>query len=86
MRKRKVPKRMCIGCQEMKAKKEFIRVVKTQEEDIFIDPTGKQPGRGAYICPELECFKKAYKSKRLDKALKTAVPEDVYQILEDRLK
>ncbi|WP_353892051.1 YlxR family protein [Proteinivorax hydrogeniformans] len=85
MKKKKIPQRMCVGCQEMKSKKEFIRVVKPQEGDITIDPTGKKPGRGAYICPEIDCFKKAYKSKRLDKALKTAVPHQVYQSLEDRL-
>ena len=59
MKKKKIPMRMCIGCQEMKPKKELLRVVKNKENEISIDFVGKKPGRGAYICKEVECFDKA---------------------------
>ncbi|MBC7075062.1 MAG: YlxR family protein [Syntrophomonadaceae bacterium] len=77
VRKRKIPQRMCVGCKEMKAKKELIRIVRTPEGSIAVDSTGKKSGRGAYICPELECFHQAVKSKRLEKALQQKIPEEV---------
>ena len=85
MKVRKKPERMCVGCQEMKLKKEMIRVVRTKDGDITIDPSGKLAGRGAYLCPNLECFKTAFKSKRLEKSLKTAVPKEIYERLEQQL-
>ncbi|SES78171.1 RNase P modulator RnpM [Anaerobranca gottschalkii] len=85
MKVKKKPERMCVGCQEMKLKKEMIRVVRTKEGDITIDPTGKLAGRGAYICPKVECFKIAFKSKRLEKSLKAAVPAEIYERLEQQL-
>lgn len=85
MKEKKKPERMCVGCQSMKLKKEMVRVVKPKEGDIAIDPTGKLAGRGAYLCKDMECFKTAFKSKRLERSLKTAVPQDVYEQLEQQL-
>jgi len=82
---KKIPQRQCMGCGEIKNKKDLIRVIKTNENEILIDATGKKNGRGAYICPSLECLKKAMKSKGLERSLKTAVPEDIYQQLEKEL-
>lgn len=82
MRPRKVPLRKCVACQEMMPKKELIRVVRTPEEQVLIDLTGKKSGRGAYLCGKLSCFKLAKKSKALDRALKQPVSEDIYDQLE----
>ena len=86
MNTRKVPLRKCTGCGEMKTKKEMIRVIKTPEEKIMLDATGKKNGRGAYICNSLECLSKAVKSKGLERSLKTAIPKEVYDELERELK
>jgi len=82
---KKIPQRQCNGCGEMKNKKELIRVIRTNEGEISIDATGKKNGRGAYICPSLECFKKAVKNKGLERSLKSAVPEEIYKQLEEEL-
>ncbi|AGL01290.1 RNase P modulator RnpM [Desulfoscipio gibsoniae] len=82
---RKIPERMCIGCQEMKPKKTLIRVVRTPEETIEVDRTGKRSGRGAYICPNEECLDKALKGKRLEKALKHAITEEIKESLLKRV-
>lgn len=82
MRPRKVPLRKCVACQEMKPKKELIRVVRTPEEEVLIDLTGKKAGRGAYLCGEVSCFKLAKKSRALDRALKQAVGPEIYDQLE----
>jgi len=81
MKTKKIPLRQCIGCVEMKCKKEMIRVIKTPEGDIVIDVTGKKNGRGAYICPNSECLKKAIKSKGLERSLKVQIPPEVYDQL-----
>ena len=73
MANKKIPMRKCVGCQEMKEKKSLIRVVKTAEGDIILDDTGKKNGRGAYICKSLECFKKAKKTKALERSLGVSV-------------
>jgi predicted RNA-binding protein YlxR (DUF448 family) len=78
---KKIPLRQCIGCGEMKGKNELLRVLRTEEEQIIIDSTGRKNGRGAYICPNPECMKKARKSRALDRAFKMAVSEDVYESL-----
>jgi len=78
---KKIPMRQCIGCGEMKGKKEMLRVLRTEEEGIILDTTGKKNGRGAYICPNPECMKKVTKSKGLDRAFKMAVPKEVYDSL-----
>lgn len=79
---RKVPLRKCIGCNEMKSKKEMVRVVRTAESEIVLDPTGKKNGRGAYVCC-MGCLEKAMKSRGLSRALNTAVPEEVYEKLKE---
>lgn len=81
MKVKKIPKRMCNGCLEMKNKRELIRVVKNKEGEISIDLTGKKPGRGAYICKNIECFNKAIKSKKLEKNLQTKIDQEVYEKL-----
>ncbi|MDF2800513.1 MAG: hypothetical protein K0S61_416 [Anaerocolumna sp.] len=82
---KKIPARQCIGCGEMKLKKEMIRVIKTPEENIIIDATGKKNGRGAYICKSSECLLKAVKSKGLERSLKVNIPREVYEELEREL-
>lgn len=86
MKVKKVPMRMCLGCQEMKPKKELIRVVRSPEGDISIDMTGKKAGRGAYICKDINCLEKAIKAKRFEKALEVKISEEVYQKLREELK
>ena len=77
--------RKCVGCGEMKSKKEMIRVLKNSEEEFVLDATGKKNGRGAYICPSKECFAKAVKSKGLERSFKHAIPKEVYEKLEKEL-
>ncbi|PZM63998.1 RNase P modulator RnpM [Paenibacillus dendritiformis] len=87
MRTRKVPLRKCVACQEMMPKKELIRVVRTPEEEVLIDLTGKKSGRGAYLCGKLSCFKLAHKSRALDRALKHQVQPEIYeQLAQDFIK
>ena len=81
MKQRKVPLRKCTGCQEMKNKKELIRIVRNEEGEFSLDRTGKKPGRGAYICPDGECLAKAQKTKGLERSFKAPVPKDVYEQL-----
>ncbi|RCX11401.1 hypothetical protein DFR58_12547 [Anaerobacterium chartisolvens] len=78
--------RMCLGCQEMKPKKELIRIVKNKENEISVDFTGKKPGRGAYMCKELSCFEKARKAKRLEKAFECAISQEIYETLKSQLE
>ncbi len=77
--------RQCVGCGEMKSKKEMMRVVKTTEEEYVIDTTGKKNGRGAYLCFSKECFQKAVKGKGLERSFKHAIPKEVYEKLEKEL-
>ncbi len=84
-RVKKIPKRMCVGCQEIKPKRELIRIVRTPEEEILIDPTGKKSGRGAYLCPKAECLEKAAKEKRLERSLERQVSKEIFDILLQRL-
>ena len=81
VKQKKVPLRMCLGCQEMKPKKELIRIVKDKEDNISVDFTGKKSGRGAYICKNIDCFERARKGKRLQKAFETQIGEDIYDEL-----
>lgn len=74
---KKIPLRKCVGCGEMKEKKEMIRVLKTPEDTIILDTTGRANGRGAYICNNSECLKKAIKNKGLERSLKSHIPEEV---------
>lgn len=82
MKPRKIPLRKCVACQEMKPKKELIRVVRTPSDETLIDLTGKKAGRGAYLCGTVDCFKLAKKSKALDRALKVTVQPEIYDQLE----
>lgn len=84
--KGKVPMRKCIGCQEMKSKKEMMRVLKTTEDEIIIDITGKKNGRGAYLCYSKECFDKAVKGKGLERSLKMKIPSSVYESLQKEIE
>lgn len=78
---KKVPMRMCVGCQEMKSKKEMIRVIKSSEDTFELDPTGKKNGRGAYICRSESCLGAAMKNKGLERSFKQAIPQEVYEQL-----
>ncbi|MBE5826498.1 MAG: YlxR family protein [Butyrivibrio sp.] len=82
---KKIPTRKCVGCGEMKEKKELIRIIKTPEGEVLVDATGKANGRGAYICNNSECFKKAVKNKGLERALKSSIPADVLERIEKEL-
>ncbi len=84
-RVRRVPQRTCVGCQTVRPKKELVRVVRTPEGDVLVDPSGKKSGRGAYLCPNLECLQAAIKGKRLQKALEQAISDEVFQALALRL-
>ena len=79
---KKIPMRKCVGCQEMKSKKEMMRVLKTSEDTFELDATGKKNGRGAYLCFSKECFEKAVKNKGLERSFKQAIPKEVYEKLE----
>ena len=85
VKKMKVPMRKWTGCQEMKNKKEMIRVLKTPEDEIVLDATGRKNGRGAYLCFSRECLDKAIKNKGLERSLKTAIPPEVYDALKEEL-
>ncbi|NCB52494.1 MAG: YlxR family protein [Clostridia bacterium] len=83
---KKMPMRQCLGCREMKPKSELIRVVRTPEGEILLDRRGKVPGRGAYVCPEAACLKKAIKTRALERALETKIPEELFERLNEELE
>lgn len=83
---KKIPMRQCVGCGEMKSKKEMMRVLKTAEGTICLDVTGKKNGRGAYVCISRECLQKARKNKGLERSFKMSIPNDVYDTLEEEFK
>lgn len=82
---RKVPQRQCLGCNEHKPKRELLRVVRSPEGEISLDFTGKKSGRGAYICHDLRCLKKARKSRRIDRSLDCSISEEIYDRMESEL-
>ena len=84
--KKKVPMRKCVGCGEMKAKKELLRVLRTEEGEFVLDTTGRKNGRGAYICPSMACFEKAVKSRGLERSFKMAIPKEVYESLKKEME
>jgi uncharacterized protein len=86
MKVKKVPLRMCTGCSEMKPKKELVRVVRSKEGEVSIDLIGKKPGRGAYVCKNIECLEKAFKTKRLERNLEVKIAEEVYSRLREEIK
>ncbi|MCI8996582.1 MAG: YlxR family protein [Lachnospiraceae bacterium] len=82
---RKVPMRQCVGCGEMKSKKEMLRVLKTAEDEILLDATGRKNGRGAYVCFSRECLAKAIRGKGLERSFKMSIPREVYEKLEKEM-
>lgn len=82
---KKIPLRMCLGCNEMLPKKSMIRVVKSPEGEVSLDLTGKKSGRGAYICKSVECFKKARKTRRFEKAFSCQIADEIYDSMEGEL-
>ncbi|PRR82585.1 RNase P modulator RnpM [Clostridium vincentii] len=86
MKIKKIPLRMCTGCMEMKPKKELIRVVKSPENEVSVDLTGKKSGRGAYVCRDAQCFEKAFKTKRLSRNLETSISEEIYNRLREEIQ
>ena len=86
MAQKKIPARQCIGCMTSRPKKELVRVVRSPEGEVSLDLTGKKPGRGAYICRDIECLKKARKTKRLARVLECEIPEAVYAEMEETLQ
>lgn len=85
MKIKKIPQRMCTGCMEMKSKKELIRVVKNKDGEVSVDLTGKKPGRGAYICRQVECLEKSFKTKRLERNLEVKISEEIYNRLKEEI-
>lgn len=85
MRKRKIPMRQCVGCQEQREKKTLVRIVRTPEQEILFDPSGKKSGRGAYICREISCLQKARQKKAFNRAFKCDIPNEIYERLEQEL-
>ena len=83
---KKIPLRQCLGCREMKPKKELIRVVRSPEGDVSLDFKGKLPGRGAYVCPSPECLARVRKSRALERAFSAQLPTEVYEALELQMK
>ena len=85
MKTREISKRKCIGCGEMKPKKELIRIVKNKEGEVSIDKVGKKPGRGAYVCNSLECLEKGMKSRRVERSFKMKIEEEIYDKLKEEI-
>ncbi|MCR1898107.1 YlxR family protein [Irregularibacter muris] len=85
MLKRKIPQRICIGCQEAKDKKQLIRIVRNKEGEVFYDSTGKANGRGAYICKNIDCFDAAIKNKKIEKAFNKGIDETIKNRLRDEI-
>lgn len=83
---KKIPMRQCVGCREMKPKKELIRVVRSPEGQVSLDFRGKLPGRGAYVCPDPACLAKARKTKALERAFSAPLPAEVFEELEEQMK
>jgi predicted RNA-binding protein YlxR (DUF448 family) len=77
MKPRKIPMRMCVGCREMKEKRELIRVVRSPEGEVSLDPTGKKSGRGAYVCRDAECLRRAIRQRQLERQLEVSLTEEV---------
>ena len=82
---KKIPQRTCMGCQTKKDKRDLVRIVRSPAGEISVDLTGKKPGRGAYICHDLECLNKVVKSKRLERSLETAISQEIYEKLKEQL-
>ena len=85
MQTKKIPLRMCSGCGQHLPKKELVRVVRSAQGELSVDLTGRKPGRGAYICPKVDCLKKARKARRLERSLDCQIPDEVYHRLEEEI-
>lgn len=85
MKKRKIPERMCIGCGEMIAKKDLIRIVKNKAGEVSIDKSGKMPGRGAYVCNSIDCLEKGIKSRRVERSFSQRIDEEIYEKLREEM-
>ncbi|MCI8652765.1 MAG: YlxR family protein [Angelakisella sp.] len=85
MQTKKIPLRMCSGCGQHLPKKELVRVVRSAQGELSVDLTGRKPGRGAYICPKVDCLKKARKARRLERSLDCQIPDEVYERLEEEI-
>ena len=85
MATKKIPMRMCVGCRQMRPKKELLRIVRTPEEEIKLDKTGKASGRGAYVCPAVECLEKAQKIRALERALEHKIDPQVFERLKEEI-
>ena len=85
MKPKKIPMRMCVGCREMKPKRELIRVVRSPEGEVSMDPVGKKPGRGAYVCHDVACLQRARKSRALERAFEVDIPTEVFDAMEAEL-
>jgi predicted RNA-binding protein YlxR (DUF448 family) len=85
VKQRHIPQRSCVACRTVRDKKELVRLVRTPEGEVHLDPTGKQSGRGAYLCPRLDCLRVAQKRKSLDRAFKATVPTEAWARLEEQL-
>jgi len=83
---KKIPMRQCLGCREMKPKRELIRAVRAPDGGISLDFKGKAPGRGAYVCRSKQCLQKAIKARALERAFNTAIPEEVYAALTEQME
>ncbi|MBR4081036.1 MAG: YlxR family protein [Clostridia bacterium] len=86
MKPKKIPMRMCVGCREMKPKRELIRVVRSPEGAVSIDPVGKKPGRGAYVCRSADCLKRAIKQRQLERQLEVQLTEEVAAALQQAME
>ena len=85
MQTKKIPLRMCSGCGQHLPKKELVRVVRSAQGELSVDLTGRKPGRGAYICPKVDCLKKARQARRLERSLDCQIPDEVYERLEEEI-
>ena len=82
---KQIPLRQCVGCREMKPKTELVRIIKTPEDEICLDKTGRKNGRGAYICLNQDCLEKEKRTKALERSLKTEIPEEIYRIIAEEM-
>jgi predicted RNA-binding protein YlxR (DUF448 family) len=82
---KKIPLRKCTGCQEMKSKKELLRILHTSDDEIILDTTGRKNGRGAYVCASMDCLEKAVRNHGLERSLKCKVPEETYEVLKKEI-
>lgn len=85
MKNKKVPMRQCVGCRQLKNKKDLMRILRTPDNNVIFDNTGRMNGRGAYICPSVECLKKARKTKAIERSLDISIPDEVYDAIERQM-